>query len=285
MGSLGAMQTRGNQSFSSDRYFADDVLSDDKLVPEGIEGQVPYRGALSGGRPPARRRPAGLDGLRRRGHRSPSCKERGQLIRITVGRAQREPPARHPDDRRSPELPRSLTMSARDTVEIGLNRFARRGLRPRRRLDRPVPAHPRRRRRLDRLAARRLPVRHPAGHQPVGRHRQPGDGDRRRPGRRARRAQRRGPVDPLRGPDAGLPAAAGRPPATAPPPVALLQEVYCEPVKPELIAERVKEMRDAGVTTAVRVSPQHTLQLRPGHPRRRASTCWSSRARSSPPST
>ncbi|WP_448610215.1 IMP dehydrogenase [Geodermatophilus sp. URMC 60] len=48
MGSLGAMQKRGDQSFSRDRYFADDVLSDDKLVPEGIEGQVPYRGPLSG---------------------------------------------------------------------------------------------------------------------------------------------------------------------------------------------------------------------------------------------
>ncbi|KQS73493.1 IMP dehydrogenase [Modestobacter sp. Leaf380] len=49
MGSLGAMQKRGGgQSFSRDRYFADDVLSDDKLVPEGIEGQVPYRGLLSG---------------------------------------------------------------------------------------------------------------------------------------------------------------------------------------------------------------------------------------------
>jgi IMP dehydrogenase len=47
MGSLGAMQKRGNQSYSRDRYFADDVLSDDKLVPEGIEGQVPYRGALA----------------------------------------------------------------------------------------------------------------------------------------------------------------------------------------------------------------------------------------------
>ncbi|WP_456893093.1 IMP dehydrogenase [Geodermatophilus sp. SYSU D00700] len=47
MGSLGAMQKRGNQSFSRDRYFADDVLSDDKLVPEGIEGQVPYRGLLA----------------------------------------------------------------------------------------------------------------------------------------------------------------------------------------------------------------------------------------------
>jgi IMP dehydrogenase len=48
MGSLGAMQSRGRvPSFSRDRYFQDDVLSEDKLVPEGIEGQVPYRGPLA----------------------------------------------------------------------------------------------------------------------------------------------------------------------------------------------------------------------------------------------
>lgn len=48
MGSLGAMQSRGTaKSYSKDRYFQDDVLSEDKLVPEGIEGQVPYRGHLS----------------------------------------------------------------------------------------------------------------------------------------------------------------------------------------------------------------------------------------------
>ncbi|MBA2389428.1 MAG: IMP dehydrogenase [Geodermatophilaceae bacterium] len=48
MGSLAAMQTRGGaRSYSKDRYFQDDVLSDDKLVPQGIEGQVPYRGPLS----------------------------------------------------------------------------------------------------------------------------------------------------------------------------------------------------------------------------------------------
>jgi IMP dehydrogenase len=47
------------------------------------------------------------------------------------------------------------------------------------------------------------------------------------------------------------------------PPVALLQQVYCEPVKPDLVAARIKEMREAGVTTAVRISPQHTLQLAP----------------------
>ena len=48
MGSLGAMQSRGEaRSYSKDRYFQDDVLSDDKLVPEGIEGMVPYRGPLA----------------------------------------------------------------------------------------------------------------------------------------------------------------------------------------------------------------------------------------------
>nr|WP_206425935.1 IMP dehydrogenase [Nakamurella antarctica] len=47
MGSLGAMQSRGDaRSYSKDRYSQDDVLSDDKLVPEGIEGRVPYRGKL-----------------------------------------------------------------------------------------------------------------------------------------------------------------------------------------------------------------------------------------------
>jgi len=49
MGSLGAMQSRGGmRSYSKDRYFQDDVLSDDKLVPQGVEGQVPYRGPLAG---------------------------------------------------------------------------------------------------------------------------------------------------------------------------------------------------------------------------------------------
>ncbi len=48
MGSLGAMRNaeRG-RSYSKDRYFQDDVLREDKLVPQGVEGQVPYRGPLS----------------------------------------------------------------------------------------------------------------------------------------------------------------------------------------------------------------------------------------------
>src|SRR5262245_809556 len=47
------------------------------------------------------------------------------------------------------------------------------------------------------------------------------------------------------------------------PATARLQEIYAEPIRPELIVERVKEIRDAGVTVAVRVSPQHTLALAP----------------------
>ncbi len=48
MGSLGAMQTRGKKtSYSKDRYFQADVPSDDKLIPEGIEGQVAYRGPVA----------------------------------------------------------------------------------------------------------------------------------------------------------------------------------------------------------------------------------------------
>jgi IMP dehydrogenase len=48
MGSLGALQTRGAKtSYSRDRYFQADVPSDEQLIAEGIEGQVPYRGPLS----------------------------------------------------------------------------------------------------------------------------------------------------------------------------------------------------------------------------------------------
>ncbi|MGL5908504.1 MAG: IMP dehydrogenase [Phycicoccus sp.] len=46
MGSLGAMASRGKKSYSRDRYFQADVASDDKIVPEGIEGQVAYRGPV-----------------------------------------------------------------------------------------------------------------------------------------------------------------------------------------------------------------------------------------------
>lgn len=48
MGSLGALSDRGKKtSYSRDRYFQADVPSDAQLIPEGIEGRVPYRGALA----------------------------------------------------------------------------------------------------------------------------------------------------------------------------------------------------------------------------------------------
>ncbi|CAI37900.1 inosine-5'-monophosphate dehydrogenase [Corynebacterium jeikeium K411] len=50
MGSMGAMQGRGlsgeKRSYSKDRYFQADVKSEGKLVPEGIEGRVPFRGSI-----------------------------------------------------------------------------------------------------------------------------------------------------------------------------------------------------------------------------------------------
>src|SRR6195952_3771760 len=47
MGSLAAMSSRGRQSFSKDRYFQAEIMSDDQLVPEGVEGQVPSPGPLA----------------------------------------------------------------------------------------------------------------------------------------------------------------------------------------------------------------------------------------------
>jgi IMP dehydrogenase len=83
MGSLGAMQTRGkNTSYSKDRYFQADVPSDEKLIPEGIEGQVPYRGPLSSVVHQL------VGGLRQTmfyvgGHTVPEMKAKGKFVRIT----------------------------------------------------------------------------------------------------------------------------------------------------------------------------------------------------------
>jgi IMP dehydrogenase len=83
MGSLGAMQSRGQaKSYSKDRYFQQDV-TEDKLVPEGVEGQVPYRGPL------ARVAHQLIGGLRAAmgyvgAETIPELQRRGQLIRITA---------------------------------------------------------------------------------------------------------------------------------------------------------------------------------------------------------
>ena len=78
MGSVGAM-ARG----SADRYFQQEIKDSMKLVPEGIEGQVPYRGPAARHPAPAGRRPARRHGLCRGGDRSPSSRPRLQFHRIT----------------------------------------------------------------------------------------------------------------------------------------------------------------------------------------------------------
>lgn len=83
MGSLGALQTRGERtSYSKDRYFQADVPSDEKLIPEGIEGQVPYRGPLGA---VAHQMVGGLrQSMFYVGARSiADLKERGEFVRIT----------------------------------------------------------------------------------------------------------------------------------------------------------------------------------------------------------
>jgi IMP dehydrogenase len=83
MGSLGAMSSRGKKSYSKDRYFQAEVDNDDKLVPEGVEGRVAYRGPLSAVAYQL------VGGLRQSmfyvGARTvPELQERGRFIRITA---------------------------------------------------------------------------------------------------------------------------------------------------------------------------------------------------------
>ncbi|WP_232827221.1 IMP dehydrogenase [Jiangella endophytica] len=83
MGSLGALRKRGAETTGSrDRYFQADVASDDQLIPEGIEGQVPFRGPLGGVTHQL------VGGLRQSmfytGARTiPELQERGRFVRIT----------------------------------------------------------------------------------------------------------------------------------------------------------------------------------------------------------
>jgi IMP dehydrogenase len=82
MGSLGAAQSRGRgRSYSKDRYFQGDV-ADDQFVPEGVEGQVPYRGPLAA---VAYQLTGGLrqSMLYVGAHTVPELQERGEFVRIT----------------------------------------------------------------------------------------------------------------------------------------------------------------------------------------------------------
>ena len=83
MGSIGAMASRGKVSYSRDRYFQADVVGDEKIIPEGIEGQVPYRGHLAA---VAHQLIGGLQqSMFYVGARTiPELQERGQFVRITA---------------------------------------------------------------------------------------------------------------------------------------------------------------------------------------------------------
>ena len=83
MGSIGAMASRGKKaSYSKDRYFQADVTNDDKIVPEGIEGQVPYGGPLGA---VAHQLVGGLQQsmFYVGAHTIPQLQERGKFVRIT----------------------------------------------------------------------------------------------------------------------------------------------------------------------------------------------------------
>jgi len=82
MGSLGAMSGRGRKSYSKDRYFQAEVAMDEHLVPEGIEGQVAYRGPLAG---VAHQLIGGLSqSMFYIGARTvPELQEKGRFVRIT----------------------------------------------------------------------------------------------------------------------------------------------------------------------------------------------------------
>ena len=60
------------------------MLSDDKLVPEGVEGQVPYRGPLVRGSPTSSSAACALAMGYAGAENIPDLHRRGQLIRITA---------------------------------------------------------------------------------------------------------------------------------------------------------------------------------------------------------
>ena len=265
MGSLGAMRSRGDaRSYSKDRYGQDDVLSEDKLVPEGIEGRIPFRGPLA---QVVHQLVGGLrSGMGYAGAQTIPALQEAQLVRITAAGLKES----HPHDiTMTVEAPNYVVPLAcgpvRDLVEIGMGREARRSydleqveIVPSRRtrssqevstawqldayrFEIPLVTHP-----SDAVVS-------PASAVRIGqlgglavlnaeglwaRH---ADADgRARPGRRGRGVGR-----PGRGRGASCRS--------------------CTPSRstPELLTEALKRVREAGVTVAARVSPQRARELTP----------------------
>src|ERR687892_174548 len=83
MGSLWGMGSRGDPpSSSQERHAQDDVLREDKLVPEGIEGRIPFRGPLA---QVVHQLVGGLrSGMGYTGSRTIPELQQAQLVRITA---------------------------------------------------------------------------------------------------------------------------------------------------------------------------------------------------------
>ena len=119
MGSIGAM-ARG----SADRYFQAEVRDTLKLVPEGIEGQVPYKGPASG----VLHQLAG--GLRAAmGYVGAAdlaeFREKARFIRISAAGAPREPRPRRHHHPREPELSGRCLRQPRGNAWLVLRHFSR----------------------------------------------------------------------------------------------------------------------------------------------------------------
>ena len=101
-----------------------------------------------------------------------------------------------------------------------------------------------------------------------GRGDQPGHRHRARAARRPRRAQPRGPVDPLRGPEPLFDEIRELDDDKA---TARMQQMYAGADQARAgRPPRIRQMKEAGITTAASVTPQRTESLRQGHPGRRA---------------
>src|SRR4029077_17873516 len=206
---------------------------------------------------------AGRDGLHRRAHhRGPAA---GAVRSDHAGRTQREPPARRRDDRRSAQLLRPVN-SELAMVEIGMGRVARRtyelseiSIVPSRRtrssqdvstawqldayrFEIPVLAHP-----TDALVSPEFAIE-------LGR--LGGLGVLNGEGLIGRHADVEEKIAQV------VEAAEKEPEPSAS--IRLLQQLHSAPLDPDLLGAAVARIREAGVTTAVRVSPQNAQALTPG---------------------
>ena len=97
------MAPRGRSPTQRTRYFQADVTSSDKVVPEGVEGEVPYRGPLNAVLYQMPRWPAPVHVLHRCNTTSPRCRNAAKSSsRITDAGLRESAPARHRDDHPKP---------------------------------------------------------------------------------------------------------------------------------------------------------------------------------------